>query len=449
MSRRGAEALLCVAILSAPAHARELWSHGEASLEVSGSVRELAVVTGGTDRGDFQAAIAARPAQCVPAAAFPNCPAFDLVGNERVATSLTRLRTRVDLRFTENLFAVAEYDHELRAGVLDTLGSSLGDSIRGDSLLRAEGDIVDSAHVDWRHALYRGYLAFESERLDLAVGRQRIPWGVGRLWQPIDRFNAIPPLALEPDLSRGVDSVDARWRFSGFTYLEAVFAPLRDFDDSSYALRLHGIAFDIDYSAMVGVFEEALTAGFDLAGNVAGAAARVEVVYTDPDRHVRPVGSPRSFELPTFWQVVGSVDYLFDLGSGVYVLVEHLYNGNALGFGRGEAGTLLPFFEEVGPAAAATVVPTSADRFGGSRVVTFAENQTGLQLGYDLTPEIRAELVSIWDWDGDSVSFFPSFRYNATDWLELTIGAQFFTGPRLSQYGDAEQLGFVLAEFFF
>ena len=113
------------------------------------------------------------------------------------------------------------------------------------------------------------------------------------------------------------------------------------------------------------------------------------------------------------------------------------------------AGRPLASIATVRDAPTATVVPTSPDRFGGSRVVTFAENQTGLQVGYDVMPEIRAELVTIWDWDGDSVSFFPSFRYNATDWLELTIGAQVFTGPRLSQYGDAEQLGFVLAEFFF
>ena len=64
-------------------------------------------------------------------------------------------------------------------------------------------------------------------------------------------------------------------------------------------------------------------------------------------------------------------------------------------------------------------------------------------------PEIRAELLGIYDWEGESVAVFSSLHYNATDWLELTLGAQFFAGPRLSQYGDGDPLGFLLAEVFF
>ena len=97
-----------------------------------------------------------------------------------------------------------------------------------------------------------------------------------------------------------------------------------------------------------------------------GAAARTEVVWTHSDRSVRPVGSSGPSDLGDFWQAIVSVDTLFDLGTGLYALVEHLYNDNDLGFGRGQAGVLLPFFEETGP----FVTVTSNARFGGSRVIT-------------------------------------------------------------------------------
>jgi hypothetical protein len=254
-----------------------------------------------------------------------------------------------------------------------------------------------------------------------------------------------------------VDAVNARWRFSGFTYLQGVYAAAEDSDDQSYAVRLHGVFRDVDYSLVAGVFEKAFALGFDLEGNLGDAAARVEVVWTHSDREIRPIGSGAASELGDFWQVVVSVDYLFDVGTGLYGLVEHLYNGNSLGFGRGLAGPRLPFFEETDFPPSPLLKPedgpfvefTSNARFGGSRVVTRSENLTGVMLGYDFTPEIRGELLAVYDWSGASASFFPIVRYNALDWLELTLGAQFFTGPRLSEFGDVAPLGYLLAEFFF
>jgi hypothetical protein len=458
-----ATALLCPLLGAAPAPARDLWRSGEASLELSGSVRELAIATRGTDADDFEEATRANPAvavDCARAETFPDCPAFDEVGERRVLTSLTRLRTQLDLRLSPHWSAVAVYDHELRAGTLDTFEAELSDSLASESFLGAEGVLERSDHVRWSHLLYRGFVLFESPHFEFTLGRQRIPWGVGRLWNPIDRFNAIPPLAVEGDQSPGVDAVSARWLPSGFTSVEAVFAPGGDWERRAYAMRLHGVARDVDYSLVAGVFERALTLGFDLAGNLGDAAARLEVVYSDPEGEVRPVGSGRREELPHFWQVVASIDNLFDLGTGVYVLVEHLYNGNALGFGHGRAGVLLPLFEET-DAVPTTLPPgfptppgpyvtsTTSYRFGGSRVISGARHQTGVQVGYDITPEIRGELLVLYDWNGTSAGFLPTLRYDPLDWVELTLGAQLFAGPRRSQYGDAQPLGFLLAEAFF
>jgi len=452
-----AAAALLGALAAAPGEARVLWSEGEAALEFSGSVRQLLVGTGGTDEDDFARAVENDWQVCVPAKSFPNCPAFLLVNETGVFTSLTRLRGRLDLRITPRLSAALAYDHELRAGTLDTFEAQLGRAIDTQQWAPLDWTITESDSFSWDHLFYRLHLDYEAEHVGVTLGRQRVPWGVGRLWNPIDRFNAIGPLVIESDQSGGVDAVNARWRFSGFTYLQGVYAAAEDSDNQSYAARLHGVLRDVDYSLVVGVFEKALAVGFDLDGNLGDAAARVEVVWTHSDREIWPIGSDAASELGDFWQVVVSVDYLFDVGTGLYGLVEHLYNGNALGFGRGLAGPLLPFFEatDVPPDALPEPVPgpyvkfTSNARFGGSRVVTRSENLTGVMLGYDLTPEIRGELLAIYDWNGTSASFFPIVRYDALAWLELTLGVQLFVGPRLSEFGDLEPLGYLVAEVFF
>jgi len=449
VSGRASAVLLLVMLSALPAGARELWRQGEMSLDFSGSLRGLVVGTRGTRASEFQAGLDANPVSCSLVSTFPDCPAWDALDETAVWTSATRLRMRFDARATRHLSGTVVYDNEWLVGTLDTFERGFGASLGVPRFDDLAWTLVDRRDFDWSHGLYRAYLFFESERLEVTLGRQRIPWGVGRLWNPIDRFNAIPPLAVEADQSAGVDAVKARWLFSGFTYLEAIYAIGRHADDRAAAGRLHGVLHNVDYSLMAGVFEEAPTAGFDLAANLFDAAGRLEVVWTDPTRSVRPFDSPAADDLPAYWQVVASVDNNFDLGTGLYVLLEHLYNGNALGFGRGKADGLLGLFQERDEGPLRVVAEGSPDLFGSSRIASNAPHLTGLQLGYDVTPELRATLLTLYDWQGRSASFFPSLQYSPTGWLELTLGVQAFAGPHLSQFGSSETLGFLLADVFF
>lgn len=461
MRRRAAAAALGALLLAAaPGGAGEVWRRGDLALELSGSVREIADLTRGTDGGDFAEIAAASGAVCLLADLFANCPAFGIRGELDVWQSLTRARVRADVGLPAGFSALLVYDLELLAGELDTLSADLGFG-RGDTFLGLEDVIYDGEHTELRQEAYRAYVAWEGERFEATVGRQRIPWGVGRLWSPIDRFNEIPPLSIEGDQFPGVDAVEARWIVSGFTYLQAVYAPGLSQEDVAYALRLHGVARDVDYSLVAGSFDRATTLGFDLATNVGDSALRVEAVWADPSEDVWDVGDAAPGELDAFWQVVVSWDRSFDVGTGLYVLVEHLYNGNDLGFGEGRAGNLLPLFQAtrrappgLAPAEAAAlggpfVEPLSQARLGGSRVVTLARNQTGLQLGYDLTASLRLDAVFLWDWEGDSGAFFPSLAFTGWNSAELTVGVQVFAGGRFSQYGEQDPLLFVIAEWFF
>ncbi|HKJ24140.1 MAG TPA: hypothetical protein VKB65_04910 [Myxococcota bacterium] len=453
-----------VALLAAPAQARELLRRGDLSLEVTGSVREIAAYTRGTDLGDFEESLLETlpSTTCLLAATFADCPAFDVLGGRDVWQSLTRVRTRLDLRATSHVSAVVTWDHELLAGILDTFEGEFGRQLATEPYFDLEDHVglfglrADGHRMRWRHVLYRAFLKVETKRVELVAGRQRIPWGVGRLWNPIDRFNAIPPLAIEGDQSPGVDALDLKIRASGFSYLELAFAPA-DGKNDLYAARWHGVLHDVDYSLVAGRFEEAWTFGGDLAANLGGAAARLELVYANPTRDYWSLGDAEPEEVPDFFQLVLSLDYNLDVGSGLYVLVEHYYNGNATGFGHGNAGGLEPFFESTSEAPPGTPpfftgpfpTPGSTDRFAGNRMITAAKHQTGFQAGYDLSAVVRANLVVLYDWDGTSAAFFPSLTATPLDAVELTLGAQLFAGSKRSQYGAAERLFFVVAEWFF
>lgn len=450
---RGFGVLLSVLLAVAPAAAIELWRSGERSVEWSGSVRELLTAGNGTDGTAFrEAALSAGPS-CILAELFANCPAFERVGDRDVWESLTRLRQRLQIDAGGGWSGSFVYDNELRFGILDRFGR--GTAGEADSFLGLEDEIhafgfkADASHRQWRHLMYRAFVRYEGEHLEMTVGRQRIPWGVGRLWNPIDRFNAIGPLAIEADQSVGVDAVEARWLLSDFDSLQVVYAPGNRSDDARYALRFDGVLHDTDVGVMAGVFEQAPTFGAELAGNLGDAAWRVEAVYTNPQRDVWEIGWAAPRELDRFWQVVVSLDTNFDVGNGVYVLVEHLYDGNALGFGEGEAGALLPLFEAAPGPGAPVVQPVSANRFGGSGVVSNARHMTGLQLSSDLTSSVNGGLLALYDWNGGSAAFFPSLSFTGLNAAEITLGAQLFVGPKRSQFGEAQALVFLLVEYFF
>jgi len=467
--RAACAALLGLGLFTSDVAGGELWRRGDVALRLSGSVREVVVGTHGTDAERFSDAVRdTLPAPtCVVAARLADCPAFRLVGERDVWQSLTRVRTHVDLAATGGISASLVYDHELLLGVLDTLERSLSYELSTDPFVSLDDQIdrFDISDGDtegrWRHLLYRASVRYEAAHVDVVVGRQRIPWGVGRLWNPIDRFNPISPLSIEGDQSPGVDAIDAKWLLGGFTFLEAAYAPQDSMPDASYALRLHGILREVDYSLVAGVFEEARTGGLDLAGNLGGAAARLEATYSDPERDIWPVGAAKPRELSGFWQVVTSIDGNIDIGSGLSVLVEHLYNGNGLGFGSGEAGPLLSLFEATaeppagippklagtfqGPFAGAA----SRDRLGGSRVVSFADHLTGVQLGYEPVTALRSEILAIFDWEGTSAAFVPVLVYTPLGSLEVTLGVQMFAGCEASEFGVAEDPAFLLVDWFY
>jgi hypothetical protein len=458
---------LSIALRAAPAAGTEVWREGDLSLSIGSHVRELADWTHRTDLDAFRRGVIRSippPSQvtleslgCIRAAGFANCPAWS-TAERAVGESLTRVRLEVDATITRALSAHVAYDNELMGDVPSIESSAMGP----ETFLGLEHEITSvSAGQDyrwrWRHIVYRGYLQYAEGPIEAIVGRQRIAWGVTRLWNPIDRFNAVPPLSLEPDQSPGVDALDVRWRFGPFGFLEAVYAPGHRFADTRYAMRIHGMVAETDVSVMGGVFEEARTVGLDLERNLEEAAVHLEAVYTFPQRNVWPVGAPGPEQLDPFAQVAVGIDRRFDVGNGLYVLVEHLYNGNALGFGHGLAGTRLAFFEATNrrPAGVPAVVPgpfvrqASIAVLGGSRVVTLAEQTTGLELRYDLTAAIRGDLLTLYDWNGGSVAFYPVLTYTGWNDIEIAIGSQAFVGPQRSQFGDSFNIVFGRFDIFF
>ncbi len=335
-------------------------------------------------------------------------------------TDLNRLRLKLD---GENgpLRLHLAYDHELLWGGL------VADPPVAAALRRSEPTWIDAeaalyrrARINWRHTLYRGWVEYDAGGVNLRLGRQRIAWGSGRIWNPTDRFNPVQPTALESAQKLGVDALRAAWNYGGNGSLIAVLAPGRAAYAASRkaALRWQDTFGEFDLAISLARIGAEHMLGVDLTGNLGDAGVRLEWMQGS----LLPGNRSGSYG-----QLIAGIDYTWQsrtLPNGLYMALEYFYNGAAAPF--------------------ATLLPAAGDRLNSR-----SRHLLGGMLGYDLTPLWRGELLLIVD-PGHGGSFIaPSLKWSLREDLELTLLAQLPNGRGVAEFAGFEPLYALRADCYF
>jgi hypothetical protein len=410
---RAASALaLWLALAAGAARAVEL-DAGEFKFDLTGNLREVLTDTRAVDASDV----------------FPPPGRAFSLGESASLLSTTRLRIGLEGRYGDHWSGQLVYDNELYLGSgRDSLAFRTANALGSPTFLDLDQTLVDSDDATWRHLLYRGWVRYQNDDFDVTLGRQRIALGRGRLWTPSDIFNFIPPLAVEADQRIGVDSLLARAKLADGLWAEVIAAPERHDHHPRSALRLELGRRQLDAAVMVAKIDRDYLFGADFATNLADAALRGEITETWHQQGKATL------------QAVLSLDDTLPLGTGLYVLVEHFYNQNVVRHAsvaealRGDLGLQ-------GLALRFAPLP---------QLVTFVRNQTGFELGYDLTPLLRADLLWLHDWNGPSEALVPSITWSARQNLDLSLGVQLFGGNSgTGEYGGLAPLWFLRSDVYF
>ncbi len=410
--RRAALAALLVAGAAGAPGAAEL-DRGDWRFELGGSLRTLGILT----------------------RMLRSETLFEEQRLERDDSGLLLERARVNGQavWRDRWFAQLTYDAEARVGsFLDTVAFDVADELGNRTWLDLDHTLSSHDDGDLRHALYRGFVRYESERAEVALGRQRIPLGRARLWNPIDLFNPIPPLAVEGDQRIGQDALRARFRLAEGVWAGGIWSPQDDPDAHRGALRLEVSRTEFDAALLGGRFGRDWVLGADGAVNLGGAAGRFEATWSDLERG------------PRIWQVVASVDYTFPLGSGLYGLLEHFYNENLI------EGDAIPRAALALPREALLDLLADAQAPLLDRLATRVRHQTGAQVGYDLTPLVRGDFLVLYDWRGASAALAPIVSWSARRDVTLALGARLYLGSDPDgEYAGEANLVFASLDYYF
>lgn len=337
--------------------------------------------------------------------AFPQAESYTL--------DLNRLRLEVRGRPADWFGYEVQYDNEALLGsYLATVQFAQLKAARPATYWDMEGNYLDSQSLLMRHRIHRGFVSLNTAAVDAFLGRQRIAWGSGRMWNPTDLFNPYNPAQLEREERTGVDAVLLEKNFSALSRLSLAYAPQRN-APASRAVRYRTNFAKTDMAVLAGEFRDSRVVGFEFAGRIGDAGMYGEAAHTRP--RARDV----------FIRSVLGAEYAFE--NTLTIGAEYYWNG--------EGTTQRSRYDFV--------------RMFAGEIQNVAKHYTGAHLRYDVTPLLRSENHLILNHDDASRFFAPSLVLSITSNWDAAVGVQLFSGDVDSEYGRLHNVYYMYLQRFF
>jgi hypothetical protein len=318
---------------------------------------------------------------------------------EDYALSLNRLRVEAKGDLAPGLALDLQYDNEVLLGsYLDTAEFRARKDTAPPQYWRADANYVERGDVYGRHRLYRAAVTVTRGNVDLKLGRQRIAWGTGRFWSPLDILNPVSPLVLEREERVGVDAALLEAKLGPLSRASLVYAPAPDRGSPSRAVQWHGNAAGVDASLVAGRLRGLDIVGVDVASQIGDLGVRAEAARLDPGGG------------PGFNRWMAGADYAF--ATGLTLSAELYYNG------------------------AGSKNPTGYDFTGlrAGRVASLATRYAGLFASYEITPLLKWMSYAVRNADDRSHAIDSRLVWSIGPDTDLTVGVQHFNGTGGSEF---------------
>ena len=265
------------------------------------------------------------------------------------------------------------------------------------------------------HYIDRLYLVHDFSFGRIILGRQRIAWGTGRIWNPTDLFNPINPASFDKIEKDGADALTFKWYLSHFTDVTLVYNYRGANAPDNAAVRFRTNYRTMDLSLMGGWFDRRYIVGGDFAGNLWQAGIRGEGILSIPKKGWN--GS--------FVRYILGMDYQFT--TRLYVMLEYQYNGEGL----------------------TDPLQYEWRRLYRGEILNLNQNYVFAQLMYQLHPLVY--LIVSYNANLNDRSYFTLLllSYSASDNATLSLGFQQFNGHMLDEYGAFPESLFLKIEYYF
>jgi hypothetical protein len=233
---------------------------------------------------------------------------------------------------------------------------------------------------------YRGFISYIGEEHSFYFGRQRIPFGVGRIWTPVDIFNPLDSTTIEPDEREGTDSLRYEYSLNELSQIDITLS--RD----KGAFRVKGF---LEY----------------------GDVALIALYDNETDTNI--IG----------WELEGEF-----LETGIEVRSE-----GGIFFNKRENthNTEIIIGAEYGFPGSLTFL---AEYYYDELLNT---DRIGMTISYQATPLLMFSLLNIFNLTDGSTFTTPGFNYSLSDEMTLSGGILLYNGSTGDEFGLDSDLVFL------
>jgi hypothetical protein len=328
--------------------------------------------------------------------------------------NLTRLRLRPTLNLWQGARISLEY--EMNALYLSNLiFFPLTSDKTNRQIVDLNWKIVNNPNFISQHFIDRLYFRQQFDFGNIVVGRQRISWGTGRIWNPTDLFNPINPANFGKIEKDGADAISAVFNLASFTDLSLVFNPNEKIKNSNSAFRFRTNYSEYDLSVIGGYFDNRIIIGGDFAGNFFDAGLRGEGIVSADKNNFKN----------NFCKYILGIDYQFT--SRLYGLIEYQYNGEG---SLNKNSYNLP-------------------RLIKGEILNLSKNYIFINATYLIHPLVNVGLSFNSNLNDGSGFFGTLVTYSSGDNSSISLGVQYFYGNDFDEYWYYPKSVYLKVDFYF
>ncbi len=330
--------------------------------------------------------------------------------------NLNRLRLKPEVDLWENARINVEYEIDALYSEKNLL-FDLSSVSTNRQLFNLKWDIVNQGNYKVTHYFDRLYFRQDFSWGNISIGRQRISWGSGRIWNPTDLFNPVNPANFAKIEKDGADVAAFTYFFGNFTDLEMVYNPQKKLENSNAGFRFRTNIHKYDLAVVGGYFDQRIVAGWDFAGSIFEAGVRGEGIVSMNKEDISD----------NFTRFILGTDY--QITPQLYALIEYQYNGQ----GKANKSDYL------------LIIP----KLITGEILNLSRNYLAVSANYTFSYITSASILINQNLNDGSGFIAASGLYSVTSNLSLTLGAQFTYGNNFSEYWYYPYSVYLQAEYYF
>jgi hypothetical protein len=343
-----------------------------------------------------------------------NYPVIIPFPSENQFLNLNRIRLKPEFDLWQDARINIEYEIDALYSEKNLL-FDLSSVSTNRQLVNLRWELVNSGNYKITHYFDRLYFRQDFGWGNISIGRQRISWGSGRIWNPIDLFNPVNPANFAKIEKDGADAAALTYFFGNFTDLEMVYNPQKKIENSNAGFRFRTNINKYDLAVVGGYYDKRIIAGWDFAGSIFNAGIRGEgIVSTNKDDIT---DNYIKFILGTDYQITPKL----------YALIEYQYNGD---------GKTNKFGYEL-------------LRLVNGEILNLSKNYLAVSANYMFSLITSASLTINQNLNDGSGFVTVNGLYSVTSDFNITLGAQLTFGNDFSEYWYFPHSVYLQAEYYF